>query len=68
MGMASLNSVEIDTLPIRCFLRSAYVLLCVFSTAGLRRIRFGAFERHEEVLSGVIIALVGLAFWIWPLR
>jgi len=45
-----------------------YVLLCVFSTAGLQRIRFEAFERQGEVLSGVVIALVGLAFWHWPLH
>ncbi len=45
-----------------------YVVLCVFSTAGLRRIRVEAFERQGEVLSGVVIALVGLAFWHWPLR
>jgi ABC-type nickel/cobalt efflux system permease component RcnA len=45
-----------------------YVVLCVFSTAGLRRIRFEAFERQGEILSGVVIALVGLAFWHWPFR
>jgi hypothetical protein len=43
-----------------------YVLLCVYSTAGLQRVRLGAFERFGEVLSGAFIALVGLAFWIWP--
>jgi putative Mn2+ efflux pump MntP len=45
-----------------------YVVLCVFSTAGLQRIRFEAFERQGEVLSGVVIALIGLAFWHWHLR
>jgi hypothetical protein len=25
-----------------------------------------AFERYGEVLSGTFIALVGFAFWIWP--
>jgi ABC-type nickel/cobalt efflux system permease component RcnA len=43
-----------------------YVLLCVYSTAGLKRIKWGAFERYGEVLSGAFIAVVGLAFWIWP--
>jgi hypothetical protein len=43
-----------------------YVLLCVYSTAGLQRVRLGAFERYGEVLSGAFIALVGVAFWIWP--
>jgi hypothetical protein len=45
---------------------ATYVVLCVCSTAGLQRVRLGAFERYGEVLSGVFIALVGLAFWIWP--
>jgi hypothetical protein len=44
-----------------------YALLCVYSTASLRNVRLGAFERYGEVLSGGFIALVGLAFWIWPL-
>jgi hypothetical protein len=26
----------------------------------------GAFERYGEVLSGGFIALVGVAFWLWP--
>src|ERR1700693_4373902 len=45
---------------------ATYVLLCVYSTAGLQRVRLGAFEKYGEVLSGAFIALVGLAFWIWP--
>ena len=45
---------------------ATYVLLCVYSTAGLQRVRLGAFERYGEVLSGAFIALFGLAFWIWP--
>jgi hypothetical protein len=43
-----------------------YVLLCVYSTAGLRRVKLGALERYGEVLSGAFIALVGLAFWVFP--
>ena len=43
-----------------------YVLLCVYSTAGLQRVRLGALERYGEVLSGAFIALVGVAFWLWP--
>jgi hypothetical protein len=46
---------------------ATYVLLCVYSTAGLQRVRLGAFERYGEVLSGAFIALVGLAFWVWPI-
>jgi hypothetical protein len=45
---------------------ATYVLLCVYSTAGLQRLKLGAFERYGEVLSGAFIALVGSAFWIWP--
>jgi hypothetical protein len=45
---------------------ATYVLLCVYSTAGLQRVRLGAFERYGEVSSGAFIALVGLVFWIWP--
>jgi hypothetical protein len=45
---------------------ATYMLLCVYSTAGLQRIRLGVFERYGEVLSGAFIALVGLVFWIWP--
>jgi hypothetical protein len=43
-----------------------YVVLCVYSTAGLQRIHLGAFERYGEVISGVFIALVGVAFYVWP--
>jgi nickel/cobalt transporter (NicO) family protein len=45
---------------------ATYVLLCVYSTAGLAQVRLGAFERYGEVLSGAFIALVGIAFWVWP--
>jgi nickel/cobalt transporter (NicO) family protein len=44
---------------------ATYMLLCVYSTAGLQRVKLGAFERYGEVLSGAFIALVGLAFGIW---
>lgn len=43
-----------------------YVLLCVYSTVGLQRVKFGVLERYGEVLSGVFIALVGVAFWLFP--
>jgi len=43
-----------------------YVLLCVYSTASLQRVKFGALERYGEVLSGAFIALVGLTFWVFP--
>jgi hypothetical protein len=43
-----------------------YVVLCVYSAAGLQRVRLGAVERYGEVLSGAFISVVGVAFWIWP--
>lgn len=46
---------------------AAYVLLCVYSTEGLQRVRLGAVERYGEVLSGAFIALVGLVFWFFPI-
>ena len=45
---------------------ATYVALCVHATAGLRRLRLGALERYGEVLSGAVIALVGLIFGLWP--
>jgi nickel/cobalt transporter (NicO) family protein len=43
-----------------------YVALCVYSTAALQSVKLGAFERYGELLSGVFIALVGVAFALWP--
>lgn len=44
---------------------ATYVLLCVYSTAGLQRVSLGPLERYGEVLSGAFIALVGLAFLLF---
>jgi nickel/cobalt transporter (NicO) family protein len=45
---------------------ATYVVLCVWSSAGLQRLRLGAIERYGEVLSGAVIALVGVVFGLWP--
>jgi hypothetical protein len=45
---------------------ATYVLLCTYATAGLQRVWLGPLERYGEVLSGALVALVGLAFLIWP--
>jgi len=45
---------------------ATYVLLCVYASAGLQRLKFGAVERYGEVSSGAVIVLVGFAFWLWP--
>lgn len=45
---------------------ATYVVLCTYSAAGLQRVWLGPVERYGEVLSGALVALVGLAFLIWP--
>jgi nickel/cobalt exporter len=45
-----------------------YVALCVLSTVGLQRFRLASLGRYGEVLSGVMIAVVGLVFWLWGNR
>jgi threonine/homoserine/homoserine lactone efflux protein len=45
---------------------STYILFSVYSAKGLKRVRFGRFERYGEIVSGVVIALVGAVFWFWP--
>lgn len=45
---------------------ATYVVLCVYSTAGLQRLRLGAVERYGEVLSGGVIAGTGVIFGLWP--
>jgi hypothetical protein len=45
---------------------ATYVVLCVYSTAGLQRITLGPLEHYGEVLSGFFIAAVGIVFWAWP--
>jgi hypothetical protein len=45
---------------------ATYMLLCVYSAAGLQRVKLGAVERYGEVLSGAFIAAVGVAFYVWP--
>ncbi len=46
---------------------ATYVLVCVYSAAGLQRIRLGAAERYGEVLSGALVALIGLIFLLFPI-
>jgi hypothetical protein len=29
-------------------------------------VKLGAVDQYGEVLSGAFIALVGIAFWMWP--
>jgi hypothetical protein len=46
---------------------ATYVLMCVYSAAGLQRIRLGSVERYGEVLSGALIALIGMIFLLFPM-
>jgi ABC-type nickel/cobalt efflux system permease component RcnA len=43
-----------------------YVILCVYSAAGLNKMQWRAFEKYGEVISGSFIVLIGLVFWIFP--
>ena len=65
-GQFGIGLVIVMSLVFAASTIATYVLLCVCSTAGLQRVRLGAFERYGEVLSGGFIALVGVAFGIWP--
>jgi hypothetical protein len=51
-----------------CFAASTiatYVVLCVSSHAALTRLSLGSFERYGEVISGAVIAVVGVVFLVW---
>jgi len=45
---------------------ATYVGLCVISVTGLTRVTLGPLERWGEVLSGAVIAALGVVFWVWP--
>ena len=65
-GKYGIGLIAVMALVFAISTTATYALLCVYSTAGLQRVKLGAFERYGEVLSGAFIAAVGLAFWIWP--
>jgi threonine/homoserine/homoserine lactone efflux protein len=43
-----------------------YVVLSVASARGMQRLELGPFERYGEVISGGFIALLGVAFLLFP--
>jgi hypothetical protein len=48
---------------------ATYIVLPVYSAKRLKRLeqfRFGKFERHGKIVSGMLIAVVGVVFWFWP--
>lgn len=45
---------------------STYIILSVYSAAGLQQVGLGTFERYGEVLSGAFVMLIGAVFWLWP--
>lgn len=44
---------------------ATYIVLCVSSHAALARLSLGSFERYGEVISGAVIAVVGVMFLVW---
>jgi ABC-type nickel/cobalt efflux system permease component RcnA len=65
-GKYGIGLIAVMALAFAVSTIATYLLLCVYSTAGLQRVRLGAVERYGEVMSGAFIVLVGVAFWIWP--
>ena len=45
---------------------ATYVGLVLVGREGLSRVNLGPFERYGEVLSGFVIAAIGVVFLIWP--
>jgi len=45
-----------------------YVGVCAVSSVGIRNVNFGPLERYGEVLSGLVIALVGIFFLLLELK
>jgi len=65
-GKYGVGLIAIMSLVFAVSTIATYMVLCVASVAGLERVKLGAIEQYGEVLSGTFIALVGVAFWIWP--
>ncbi len=45
---------------------ATYVVVCDAATRGVKNVNFGRFERYGEVLSGALIAVLGLIFIFFP--
>ena len=42
-----------------------YVVTCVLSAAGLEQFRYAPVERYGEVISGMLVSIIGVVFLIW---
>ena len=42
-----------------------YVVTCVLSVTGLEQFRYAPVERYGEVISGVLVCVIGVVFLIW---
>ena len=42
-----------------------YVVTCVLSVAGLEQFRYAPVERYGEVISGMLVSVIGVVFVIW---
>jgi ABC-type nickel/cobalt efflux system permease component RcnA len=65
-GKYGVGLIAVMSLVFAAATIATYVALCAASLASLRRVSLGPLEKYGEVLSGAFIALVGVAFWLWP--
>ncbi len=63
----SVGFLAIMALAFAVSTTATYATLVWASLAGLQRVSLGPLEHYSEVISGAFIALVGVAFWVWPL-
>lgn len=63
-GKYGVGLIVIMSLVFAAATIATYVALCLGSVVGLERVSLGQLEKYGEVLSGLFIAMVGVAFWI----
>lgn len=57
--------LAVMSLAFACATIGTYVVLTVATVSSLKSVSYGPLERYGEVLSGVVIALLGIVFAIW---
>jgi len=65
-GQYGLGLLIIMALVFAAATIATYIVLSVDSAKGLDQFRFGQFEQYGEIVSGMLIAVVGAVFWFWP--